>query len=80
LANLAYFQGKWAGLAVSCCLAGSSKKAPKIFIFSIAMGYSFELNSIETQATPFFGHNNLFLGEVKKSQEKLVSSFMDGPF
>ena len=26
--------------------------------------YSFELNSIEAQALPFFGHNNLFLGSV----------------
>ena len=26
--------------------------------------YSFELNSIETYAPPFFGHNNIFLGSV----------------
>ena len=40
--------------------------APRILIFSIAMGadYSFELNSIETYAPQFFGHNNLFLGSV----------------
>ena len=40
--------------------------APRILIFSIAMGadYSFELNSIETYAHEFFGHNNLFLGSV----------------
>ena len=33
-----------------CCFAGTSKLAPRILIFSIAMGsdYSFELNSIET--------------------------------
>ena len=49
-----------------CSLAGSSKTAPRILIFSIAMGadYSFELNSIETYAPQFFGHNNLFLGSV----------------
>ena len=35
-------------------------------IFSIAIGanYSFELNSIETEASTFFGHINLFLGSV----------------
>ena len=35
-----------------CCLSGSSKTAPRILIFSIAMGadYSFELISIETYA------------------------------
>jgi len=54
------------GLDWQCCLAGSSKTAPRILIFSIAMGadYSFELNSIETFAPQFFGHNNLFLGSV----------------
>jgi hypothetical protein len=38
------------GLDWQCCLAGSSKTAPRILIFSIAMGadYSFEPNSIET--------------------------------
>ena len=36
------------GLDWHCCLAGSSKTAPRILIFLIAMGahYSFELNSI----------------------------------
>ena len=44
----------------------SSKTAPMILIFSIAMGadYSFEVNSIETKAPTFFGHINLFLGSV----------------
>ena len=38
------------GLDWQCRLAGSSKTAPRILIFSIAMGanYSFEFNSIET--------------------------------
>ena len=38
------------GLYWQCCLAGSSKPAPRILIFSIAMGadYSIELISIET--------------------------------
>jgi hypothetical protein len=35
-----------------CCLAGSSKTAPRILIFSMAMGadYSFQPISIETHA------------------------------
>ena len=51
-----------------CCLAGSSKTALSILIFSMAMGadYSFELISIETYAPQFIGHNKLFLGSVFK--------------
>ena len=54
-APFAHFRGKWAGLA------------PRFLIFSIAMGanYLFELNSIETYAPQYFGHNNLVLGIVK---------------
>ena len=54
----------WIGSAIN--LAGSSKTAPRILIFLIAMDadYSFELFSIETYAPQFFGHNNLFLGSV----------------
>ena len=39
------------GLNWRCCLAGSSKTAFRILIFSMAMGanYSFELISIETK-------------------------------
>ena len=39
-----------------CCLAGSSKTAPKSLIFSMAMGadYSFEIISIETYAPPIY--------------------------
>jgi hypothetical protein len=49
-----------------CCLAGSSKMAPKILIFSIAMGanYSFELISIVHGVPAFFMHNKIFLGSV----------------
>ena len=49
-----------------CCLAGNSKTALRILIFSIAMGadYSFELISIEIYAPQFIGHNDLFLGSV----------------
>jgi hypothetical protein len=51
-----------------CCLAGSSKTAPRILIFSIAMGadYSFELTSIETYAPQFIGHDKFFLGSVSE--------------
>ena len=49
-----------------CYLTGSSKTAPRIFIFSMAMGadYSFELISNETYAPQSIGHNRLFLGSV----------------
>ena len=61
-----YHENRPNGLNWQCCLAGSSKTAPRILISSIALGadYSFELNSIETYAPQFFGHNNLFLGSV----------------
>ena len=50
-----------------CCLAGSSKTADGILIFSIAMGadYSFELISIETYALQFIGRNKFFLDRVE---------------
>ena len=49
-----------------CCLADSSKTAPRILIFSMAMGadYSFELIFKETCAPQFNGHNNSFLDSV----------------
>ena len=54
------------GLDWQCCLAGSSKTAPRILIFSMAMSadYSFELISIENYVPQFIGHNKLFLGIV----------------
>ena len=41
--------------------------APKILIFSIAMGanYSFEVKNIEIGALAFFKHNNSFMATVK---------------
>ena len=41
-----------------CCLAGSSKRAPRILIFSIAMGadYQFYVKFIATRAPKFFGY------------------------
>ena len=40
-----------------CCLAGSSKTAPKILIFSIAMGaeYLYYMKFITTEAPTFLG-------------------------
>ena len=54
------------GLNWQCCLAGSYKAAPRILIFSTAMGasYSFELISIETYALQYIEHNKVFLGSV----------------
>ena len=50
LAHLPRNRAKWAELAV--LVAGSSKTAPKILIFSTAMGaeYSFYMKSIATYA------------------------------
>ena len=46
------------GLDCQCCLAGSSKTAPRILLFSIAMGagYSFYVKSVGTCAPTFFGY------------------------
>ena len=59
--------------------------APRILIFSMAMGadYSFELISIETYVPQFIGHNKFFLGSViNKNSENFknfykVDSFID---
>ena len=49
-----------------CCLAGSSKTAPRILILSIAMGadYSFYVKFIATSARAFLGYNNSVLSDV----------------
>ena len=55
----------WIGSAVY--LAGSSKMAPRILMFSIAMGaeYSFYVKSIATYASQKVNiYNNSFLGSV----------------
>ena len=51
-----------------CCLAGSSKTAPRILIFSIAMGadYSFYVKIIETHARAFLTLNILAIGRVSE--------------
>ena len=69
------------GLLWQCCLAGSSKMAPRILIFSIAMGAkpSFQLKSIATWAPAFFMHNNSFIATVKvdthKSEKNIIFGF-----
>ena len=54
------------GLDWHCCLAGSCKTAPRILIFSIAIGanYSYELKNSEIWAPAFFKHNNSFIAAV----------------
>ena len=46
------------GLDWQCCLAGSSKRAPRIFIFSIVLGakYLSFVKFIATRAPTFFGY------------------------
>ena len=53
-----------------CCLAGSSKTAPRILIFSIAMDadYLFYVISIATYAPPFLRYNNSVLARVSPYQ------------
>ena len=45
---------------------GSSKTAPRILIFSIAIGadYSYEMKNSEILAPAFFKHNNSFIATV----------------
>ena len=54
------------GLDWQCCLAGSSKTAPRIFIFSIVLGaeYLSYVKSIETHARAFLALIILPIGTV----------------
>jgi len=54
------------GLDWQCCLAGGSGTAPRILIFSIAMGadYSYEVKKIEIWAPAFYKHNNSFIATM----------------
>ena len=56
------------GLNWQCCLAGSSKTAPRILIFSIAIGanYSYEVKNSEIWAPAFFKHNNSSIATVSR--------------
>ena len=51
------------GLDWHYCLAGSSKTAPNILIFSIAMvaDYSFDVKNIDIWTLAFFENNNSFI-------------------
>ena len=63
-----------------CCLAGSSKTAPRILIFSIAMiaNYSFDVTSIDIWAPAFFEHNNSFIATVKHSSFEVFLTRKEG--
>ena len=65
-----------------CCLAGSSKTAPRILIFSMAMGadYAFELVFNETCAPQFNGHNNSFLASVGSYLPHLITLILCNDF
>ena len=54
------------GLDWQCCLAGGSKMAPRILIFSIAIGadYSYDVKNGEIWAPTFLKHNNSFIATV----------------
>ena len=54
------------GLNWQCCLAGSSKTAPRILFFSIAIDadYSCEVKNSEIWVPTFYRHNNSFIADV----------------
>ena len=69
---MAQFWGKWAGLAV--LVAGSSKKAPWIFIFSIVLGAE-DLSLVKfiaVWAPTFFGYIISVLGSVSPSPTQKI--------
>ena len=57
------------GLDWQCCLAGSSKRAPRIFIFSIVLGakYLSFVKFIATRAPTFLGYTISVLAHVSCS-------------
>ena len=61
-----------------CCLAGSSKTAPGILIFSILMGanYLFYMKTIDTHARTFLALDILALGRVKKVPTKIPNNLV----
>ena len=60
------------GLNWQWCLAGSSKTAPRILIFSIAIGadYSFDIKSGFSIAPAFSLHNNFDIASVSNFAKK----------
>ena len=72
------------GLDWQCFLAGSSKRAPRILIFSIAMGAKClsYLKSIETHARAFLTHIILSIGTVLHSytsKKKIIFKILPFP-
>ena len=65
------------GLDWQCCLAGSSKTAPRIFISSIVLGaeYLACVKSIETHARAFLTLNILSIGTVRRVTVGLIFFF-----
>ena len=61
------------GLNWQCCLAVSSKTAPRILIFSIAIDvdYSYDVKNSEICAPAFFKHNNSFIATVNAGADKV---------
>ena len=61
---------------MQCCLAGSSQRAPRILIFSIAMGadYPFYVKTIETHARAFFKVIIFSIGSVSLELEWTLST------
>ena len=84
-ANPAHLPQRWPnGLNWQCCLAGSFKTAPRILIFSIAMGAkpSFQLKSTPIWAPTFFMRNNSFIAIMQspqQQQKKILSNVMGKP-
>jgi hypothetical protein len=60
-----------------CCLAGPSKTAPRILIFSIALGadYAFYVKTIETHVRAFLALNILAIGRVSREEEERYDTF-----
>ena len=66
------------GLDWQWCLAGSSKTAPEIFIFSIAIDadYSYEVKNSDIWAPAFFKHNNSFIAAMHPAKFAKIWIFL----
>ena len=66
------------GLDWQCFLAGSSKTAPRILIFSIAMGgkYLSYVKSIATFALTFFGYVISVLASVMSTGQNFLKTYV----
>ena len=66
------------GLDWQCCLAGSSQRAPRIFIFSIVLGAEnlAYVKSIQTHARAFLPLNISAISSVLQFTESLFFSFL----